>query len=554
MAKHDMTNIDDSNAGNNGSMAMNMSESDQGDDGVRAIELQLKQMRAQQRQLEQAYQREVAAQKKEDARARELMERDPRGHIQMMKMEQEHRQLALELPRMLLQREAQVYQELQSAQEATKARTPEAGKMMGEMVAMARWSQIPLLVLGLWLIVSPFSFGYRSVPLIWSDMISGILVIALAVIAFRTGRAWAAWANTFVGLWLAFAPLAFWAPDAAAYANDTLVGMLVIVFAVLIPMVMTMPGPEVPLGWSYNPSTWLQRAPILALALLSFFLARYMAAFQLGHISWVWDPIFGNGTVQVLTSTVSKSFPISDAGLGAFTYLVELLSGFMGDPRRWRTMPWMVALFGFMVVPLGIVSVGLIMLQPVMVGAWCTACLLSALFMLLMVALSLDEVIAMLQFLRQTRRAGKSVWRTFWLGGDALGDNLTPRRPETTQPREMFWGITIPWNLFVSAALGAWLMVAPAVFQTQGQAAHSDHILGALVVTVAIIACAEVTRAARFINIALALGIIVLPWLLGGGTLAAGLNDLIIGALLIVLSIPPGKIKNTYHGWNPLIV
>ena len=74
----------------------------------------------------------------------------------------------------------------------------------------------------------------------------------------------------------------------------------------------------------------------------------------------------------------------------------------MGDPRRWRTMPWMVALFGFMVVPLGIVSVVLIMLQPVVVGAWCTFCLLSALFMLIMVALSLDEVIAMLQFLLQT--------------------------------------------------------------------------------------------------------------------------------------------------------
>src|SRR3972149_1658375 len=356
---------------------------------------------------------------------------------------------------------------------------------MMEMVAMARWSQIPLIVLGLWLIASPFTLGYRSVLLTWSDVISGILVIALAVIAFRTGRAWAAWANTFVGLWLAFAPLAFWAPDAAAYANDTLVGMLVIVFAVLIPMVMTMPGPEVPLGWSYNPSTWLQRAPILALALLSFFLARYMTAFQLGHISWVWDPIFGNGTVQVLTSEVSKSFPISDAGLGAFTYLVELLSSFMGDPRRWRTMPWMVALFGFMGVPLGIVSVGLVMLQPVVVGAWCTACLLSALFMLIMVALSLDEVIAMLQFPMQTRRAGKSVWRTFWLGGDALGDNLTPRRPDTTHPRQMFWGVTVPWNLFVSALLGGWLMLAPAVFETQGRAAHSDHILGALVVTVA---------------------------------------------------------------------
>jgi uncharacterized membrane protein len=542
------------NTDGKGSMNMDMSESNGRDDEVHVKELQLEQMRAQQTQLSKAYQREVTAQKKEDAQARELTERDPRGHVAMMKMEQEHRQLALELPRMLLQREAQVYRELQSAQAAAQAAAPDTGSMMGQMVAMARWSQIPLLVLGLWLIASPFTLGYRSTLLTGSDIISGLLVVTLAATAFRTGRAWAAWANTFVGLWLALAPLVFWAPDAAAYANDTLVGMLVTVFAVLIPMMMTMPGPEVPLGWSYNPSTWLQRAPILALALLSFQLSRYMAAFQLGHIPMAWDPIFGNGTVLVLTSTVSKAFPVSDAGLGAFIYLIELLSGFMGDPRRWRTMPWMVALFGFLVVPLGIASVVLIMLQPVVVGAWCTFCLLSALFMLLMVSLSLDEVIAMLQFLLQSHRAGRSVWRTFWLGGNALGDNLTPRQPETAQPSQMFRGVNVPWNLLVCAALGAWLMVAPAVFQTEDQAAHIDHILGALIVTVAIVALAEVTRAARFIILVLALGIIVLPWLLVGGTLAASLNDLIIGALVMVLSIPPGKIMNTYDNWNPLIV
>ncbi len=536
-----------------GAMTMDMNAPDQGDDEVRAKALQLEQLRAQQTRVAQAFQREVAAQQQADAKAHELMDSDVRGHVEMMKMEQEHRQLALELPRMLLQREAQVYQELQRAQAAASAKIPEAGTMMSQMVAMARWSQIPLLGLGVWLITSPFTLGYRSVLLTWSDVISGIVVCALAVIAFRTGRASAAWANTFVGLWLAFAPLLFWAPDAAAYANDTLVGMLVIVFAVLIPMMMQMPGPEVPLGWSYNPATWIQRTPILALALASFVLSRYMAAFQLGHISWVWDPVFGDGTVRVLTSTVSKSFPVSDAGLGSFIYVVELLSGFMGDSRRWRTMPWMVALFGLLVVPLGIVSVVLIMLQPVAVGAWCTICLLTALFMLIMIALSLDEVIAMIQFLLQTQRAGKPVWRTFWLGGDALGDNLTPRRRETTQPSEMFWGLTIPWNLLVSIALGLWLMAAPAVFQTQGGVAHSDHILGALVVTVAIVALAEVARAARFINVALAVAIIVLPWLLGG-TLASGINDLVTGLLLIMLSIPPGKIRNTYGGWNPLIV
>ena len=562
-SEHDMSSMDDSKVSVGGAMDMseppkhdmsNMAGSEPANDEVRAKKLQLEKMRELQARLGQAYEHEVTAQKEEDSRARELMEKDPRAHVEMMKMAQEHRQLALELPRLLLQGEAQVYRELQSAQAMASAKTPDTGKMMMQMVTMSHWSQIPLLVLGLWLIVSPFTLGYRSVLLTWSDIISGILVIALGAIAFHTGRAWAAWANTFVGLWLAFSPLAFWAPDAAAYANETLVGALVIVFAVLVPMMMQMPGPEVPLGWSYNPSTWLQRGPILALALLSFFMSRYMASFQLGHISSAWDPLFGDGTVRVLTSTVSQAFPISDAGLGAFTYLVELLSGFMGDPRRWRTMPWMVALFGFMVVPLGIISVGLIILQPVVVGAWCTACLLSALFMLLMVALSVDEVIAMLQFLMQTRRAGRSVWRAFWLGADALGDNLTPRRPETTHPGKMFWGVTAPWNLLVSAALGAWLMAAPAVFQTQPPAAHSDHLLGALVVTVAIIALAEVTRAARFINIALALGIIVLPWLVGGGTLAANINDLIIGVLIIALSIPPGKIKNTYGEWNPLIV
>lgn len=554
MAKHDMANMGDSNAGNHDSMGMNMNGSDKDNDAVRAKELELEQMRILQRQLDQAYQREIEAQKKEDAEAHALMKSDPRGHIAMMKMEQEHRQLALELPRQLLQHEAHVYQELQDAQVAAQARMPETGKMMGQMVAMARWSQIPLLVLGLWLIFSPFSLGYRSVPMIWSDIISGILVTVLAVVAFRTKRVWPAWANAFVGLWLAFAPIAFSTPDAAAYTNDTLMGMFVITFAVLIPMMMKMPGSEIPLGWSYNPSSWLQRAPILALALFSFFLARYMTAFQLGHITSVWDPIFGDGTVLVLGSDLSKSFPISDGGLGAFTYLVELLSGFMGDPRRWRTMPWMVALFGFMVIPLGVVSVVLIMLQPIIIGEWCTVCLLSALFMLIMIALSLDEVIAMLQFLMQTRRAGKSVWRAFWLGGDALGDNLTPQRPQTDHPSQMFWGVTVPWNLLVSALLGAWLMIAPDVFQTQGQAADSDRILGALVVTVAIVAFAEVTRAARFINIALALAIIILPWVFDGAVFASGINNLIIGVLIIALSISPGKIRNTYGGWNALIV
>jgi len=99
-------------------------------------------------------------------------------------------------------------------------------------------------------------------------------------------------------------------------------------------------------------------------------------------------------------------WPVSDADLGAMTYMVELLFTFMGDRRRWRTMPWMVALFGVAVIPLGITSIVLVMMQPVVVGHWCTLCLITASAMLLMIPLSLDEVAAMIQFLNHSRKLG----------------------------------------------------------------------------------------------------------------------------------------------------
>jgi hypothetical protein len=527
---------------------------------VHSKEMQLERMRTLQATLAGAWEREIARQKEEDAKAQELMERDPSGHVKMMKMEQEHRQLALELPSRLLKREAEVYEELQQAQKAAADKQPEAGKLMGQMIPMERWSQIPLLALGLWLIFSPFTAGYSSVPLILNDIVSGILVIIFAVAVLHTRRSWAAWANAVVGFWLAFAPVLFWAPDAATYMNDTLLGVLVFTFAILVPMKMKMPGPEVPLGWSYNPSTWLQRAPAIALALLAFLLTQYMAAYQLGYIDWAWDPFFSDSTVIVLSSSVSEAFPVSDAGWGAWIYLVEFAMGIMGDPRRWRTMPWMVSLFGLLVIPLGIASIVLMIMQPVVVGAWCTICLITAFLMVIMITLSIDEILAMIEYMLQIRRAGRSVWHTFWYGGDALGDNLTPRRPEKNRLREMFWGMTVPWNLVVVAGLGVWIMAAPAVFQTQGLAADINYVLGAVAWVMAVIALAEVIRVARLVNILAAIALMILPWLLldgggsGGTVILSGLNNLVVGAVIIVLSIPLGKIKNTYGSWNRLII
>jgi hypothetical protein len=115
--------------------------------------------------------------------------------------------------------------------------------------------------------------------------------------------------------------------------------------------------------------------PIVALGLIGFVIARQLTAYQLGHVDGVWEPFFHgeagrNGTETIITSDVSKAWPIADAGLGAVSYMFEVLMGVMGDRRRWRTMPWMVMAFGIVVVPLGVVSIYFIIIQPIVIGTF----------------------------------------------------------------------------------------------------------------------------------------------------------------------------------------
>ena len=442
-------------------------------------------------------------------------------------------------------------------------------KMLVEMRRKWLWTNFTVISLGVWLVTSPHAFGYAAdVPMLWNDVISGALLIFFATIALWPrwdfiGR----WSVALVGGWLQFAPLIFWAKSPAAYLNDTLVGTFAITLSILVPMMpgmahhmeMMKPGPIVPPGWSYNPSSWHQRAPMIALAFIGWLGSRYLAAYQLGYTKTIWEPFFGGGTVQVLTSDVSKAFPISDAGLGAAAYTIEMLMAWMGGKDRWRTMPWMVTFFFILVVPLGVVSIVLVILQPVAVGAWCTICLFTALVMLLMIPVAVDEVVAMGQFLRASKRKGRSLWRTFWVGGTLDEVNEDQRTPQYGAPAAkmiapMVWGVTAPWNLIASAALGIWVMFAPAIIGSQGAAADSDHLVGALITTVAVIAMGEVIRAARFVNVLLGAWLAVSPWLISGATGAARWSDLAAGAVVIALSIPRGQVRERYADWNRLIV
>jgi uncharacterized membrane protein len=177
----------------------------------------------------------------------------------------------------------------------------------------------------------------------------------------------------------------------------------------------------VPPGWSYNPSTWGQRLPVAGLALVGMAIATYLTLYQAGVVATVWEPFFGAGSRTILHSGVSRLLPVPDAALGALGYLVDAAAGVIGGKDRWRRMPWIVLLFGLAVGPLGLVSILLVVLQPVLYDAWCTLCLASALISVLMIGPAMDEILASLQFMRRERHRGRPAWRTFWGLDDPCG-------------------------------------------------------------------------------------------------------------------------------------
>jgi hypothetical protein len=455
------------------------------------------------------------------------------------------------------------------------------------------WIPWTLVLLGFWQLLAPLTLGYgneqlwatpsggrgiwfsestmdelRAALMTWSDVATGVLLIVLGWRALKPDRPIVWWGACFVGIWLVFAPIVLWAPTASGFVNDSLVGLFVIALTILIPGMPNMPafmrmGPPTPPGWSYNPSSWPQRAVLVAIALVGLMVSRYLAAFQLGYLDEVWDPFFGAASTEaVLNSQLSHMMPISDAGLGGIAYTFEMLMAFMGGVARWRTMPWMVAMFGILVIPLGLAHVSLVMSMPVAVHSWSTLAILAGVVMLPMVALTVDEVVAMGQHVKQARGRGDrggSTWKVFWLGGKADGSAPDDRTPEMLDlpdrplalTRSSLWGTTAPLGLVALTALGIWTYAAPGVFGVDIRTGAADiaHLGGALIVVVAVVSMAEVLRPLRLLAVPTGLVVAVAISFAGAGvafTVAIALSGLLVAAA----ALPRGSIRDSYGDWD----
>ncbi|AKH18722.1 NAD-dependent epimerase/dehydratase family protein [Sphingomonas sanxanigenens] len=433
-----------------------------------------------------------------------------------------------------------------------------------------RWAHFVNFMLGTWLLTQPPLIGVAEPLLRWTEIVSGALLIVFASLSLSWHAPWARWISAAIGAVVMAAPFVFWTDNPTAYLSDTLVGMLIFGFAVgTKPEVGPSPlarvtGPQVPQGWTYNPSSWTQRIPIIALALIGLYVSRYLAAYQLGYVSDVWEPFFlgsvddpRNGTEEIITSEVSEAWPVSDAALGGYTYGLEILTGIVGSRARWRTMPWLVLLFGLMIAPLGIVSIFFIIIQPIWIGTWSTLALIGAAAMLIQIPYSLDELVAVGQFLRRRARAGKNVLRVFLFGDtDEGGAGDVPDefdRPARAIVKDVaIGGVSLPWNLAIAAALAASLLFTRVTFGAAPPIADWDHLLGSLALTVISIAAAEVARSVRFLLIPIGAALCVTPFAFGAETLHSAYYVL-LGLALIGLALRRGEVSAQYGSWNRLI-
>lgn len=430
-----------------------------------------------------------------------------------------------------------------------------------------RWAHMLNIALGLWLVTQPVMIQVEEPLLFWSEVGLGALLILFASLALSWKAGWARWASAGVGTLVMAAPFVFWTENPAAFLSDTLIGAMIIGFAVCSrpepgpSPVAALTGPDIPPGWDYNPSAWSQRVPIIALAILGLLISRYLTAYQLGQIDGVWDPFFAgspadpqNGTEEIITSAVSRAWPVPDAAVGGYTYMLEVLTGIIGTRRRWRTMPWLVLLFGLMIAPLGVVSIFFIIIQPVVIGTWATLTLVAAAAMLIQIPYSLDELLATCQFLRRRVQAGRSWLRVFLFGDTDDGDRTDKgdefeRAPGAIVADMLGGGVNLPWNLGLAALVGIWLTFTRVTLGAEGLMADCDHVIGALAVTVVSVAAAEVARLARYALIPLGAALFVTPFI-ADADLPQIITSLLCGLALIALSLRRGAVHNRYGGWD----
>ena len=90
------------------------------------------------------------------------------------------------------------------------------------------------LILGAWLFLTPWVFGFAGGEAGWNAWIFGVLIAVVAIAALLAFAEWEEWINLVLGLWVLVAPWALgFEANVNATRNHVIVGIVVAVLAAL---------------------------------------------------------------------------------------------------------------------------------------------------------------------------------------------------------------------------------------------------------------------------------------------------------------------------------
>ena len=106
--------------------------------------------------------------------------------------------------------------------------------MAGSSQATAAGSSWLNIVLGIWVIISPFLLQFARFPAaMWNNVIVGIVIAVLAIIrtSLASQRGWS-WTNVILGIWMIISPFALGAMTTAVLWNNILLGIVIALIAI----------------------------------------------------------------------------------------------------------------------------------------------------------------------------------------------------------------------------------------------------------------------------------------------------------------------------------
>ena len=82
-------------------------------------------------------------------------------------------------------------------------------------------------IVGIWLILAPFILNYASKEATRNDIVSGAIILALSLLSLATvTRMYARWLILIVGVWLFISPFALSYGELTAVWNDFILGLM----------------------------------------------------------------------------------------------------------------------------------------------------------------------------------------------------------------------------------------------------------------------------------------------------------------------------------------